>query len=139
MANWNTKTWENLIAEYPDLEGKTESVAFAVWTLKNQPGIEPAEMREAGAKAGVSVAGRAVGSARQILGLSPASASRKKKGRRRKGGRKKGAVRRTTRRTSGSSESGVESLVDMIKQTEQDNAQMRKALTKIRDLIDTVL
>ena len=131
--------WDTMIGEYPSLEGKSESVAFITWVLKNNPDIEPAALREAGAKAGVPVAGRAIGSARETLGIS------KPKPKGKKAGKKKGGAKKTGGRKARATSSGIAGMADVmnaletLKGMERQNQQMRGALEKIRDVINKAL
>lgn len=136
MASWNQKAFDTVVAKYPDLEQKSESVAFIVWQLEQTPDIEPADLRAAGEKAGIAVAGRAVGSAREILGLKSKSSRKKKK---KKKGAKRGTRKSGGKSSSASSVDGLAGMLDMLKGIEKQNQKLRGTLEKIRDVIDGAL
>lgn len=133
MASWTNKAYEAICAKHPELEGKSESVALAVWALSQNKEMTPQDFRDLSDKSGVNVKGRAVGSAREIVGLKPKA---KKKSAKRKA--KKGAARSKSTRSSGA----ITSLHDVVagmQQLEREHAHMRKTLEKLRDLIDASL
>ncbi len=140
---WNDKVYSQLIEEHPDLEAKPESVAIAVAALKANPEITPDEMRALSKQTGVRIAGRALGSARQLLGLGAGTKkSTKKKGKKR--GRPAGSGRgpgrppgsgrgpgrpRKTDNVGGS----FDDLLSTMRQVQNDQQRMRKALEQIQD------
>ena len=136
MAGWTQKAYDGIVAKYPDLEGKTETVAIAVWAYEQDPDIDTAGFKELSEKTGFNVAGRAVGSAREILGLKPAT--KKKGGKRKKRGRKQSA-RRPSQGGGDGSIAGLVGALETLKHIERNNTKTRKALEKIRDLCDSAL
>lgn len=128
--------WDTMIGEYPSLEGKSESVAFITWVLKSNRDIEPAALRDVGKKAGIPVAGRAIGSARETLGITKPKAKKAAK----KGGAKKTGGRKPRATSSGiSGMADVMSALETLKGMERQNQQMRNALEKIQDVIGKAL
>ena len=67
--NWNDTAYTEIVAKHPLLESKPESVALAAWALTQKPDMSAQDWRDLFAQTGVRVAGRALGSAREILGL----------------------------------------------------------------------
>jgi len=134
---WNDQAYTAIVEQYPVLEGKSETVALATWLLAQDPETSPDRFRQVSAETGVNVRGRAVGSAREILGIKPKTQS-KKKGRKKAGRRKAGS--RT--RTAAASANGAEELggfVQAVRALEKDRDDMRRALVKIRDVIESAL
>ena len=135
MAAWSDSAYSATMKKFPVLEGKSETVAFAVSLYDKSPKITTDEIREKGAETGLAVRGRAIGSARQIIGLAPLTGG-KKKGKKR--GKKAGArPGRKTRKAGGAFDLG--GLADSLRQLERDRQQTRAVLEKIRDLIDRAL
>ena len=131
---WNDKTFTSIVEKHPELDSKPESVAVAVWALKQNKNMSPDDWRDLSKKTGVKVLGRAVGSARQLLGMEP-KVTKKKGGKAKRGpGRPKGSRNRAT--------SGGGSLVDLlssINQIQKERNDAMRVLAKIRDEIDRVL
>ena len=131
MANWTQKSYDTVVKKYPELEAKSEAVALCTWAYGQDSNFDTQELKGIGEKAGVSVAGRAQGSARQILGL-------KAKTKRKKAGKKRRRGRRGITSSKGNLGS-LSEIVDTMKNMERDHARMRSALERIKGLIDNTL
>jgi hypothetical protein len=135
--NWNDSTYTNIVAKHPVLDGKTESVALAVWALEQNKDMTPQDWRDLSEKTGVQVRGRAVGSARQVLGL-PAGKVQKPK---RRPGRPKGSKNRVPGRGPGhprnlaSADGALTDLVSTLKNLQRERDDAVRALAKIRELV----
>ena len=133
--SWNEKALKDIVSKHPELEGKSESVALAVWALSRNPETTPDEMRELSKVAGVNVAGRAIGSAKQILGISSPKPKAKKKAAKGRPGRPP-KNRRPAADLSGGS---LSQLVEAVQGIEADRAELEATLREIRNLIDRAL
>ncbi len=134
MPTWNDKAYSAIVEKHPALESKPESVALAVWALTQNKNMTPDDWRELSEKTGVKVAGRAVGSAREIVGITP---SKKKAGRR--GAKNAPSTRGPGRPRKTASASALGDISAMIKAVEQERDRAVTTLTKIRDLIDSAV
>ncbi len=130
MTSWNDKAYNDTVVAYPTLEAKPESVALAVFMLKQNPAMNPDDWKELSEKTGVRVAGRAIGSAREILGVSsPKKKTAKKAGR-------KAGKRGRSKNAQASSLSG---FLESVKATEKERDRAVATLRKIRDMIDAAV
>ena len=129
--NWNDNTYTEIVAKHPVLGSKTESVALAVWALTQNKDMTPQNWRDLSTKTGVKVAGRAVGSAREILGHRAARPPRKKKDAR-ASGRPKGSRNRRSQSTPGDA---VETLVSSLKEIQRERDEAVKVLERVRSLL----
>ena len=125
--NWNDDAFDTIVEKYPALEGKPESVALAVWALKQNKDMTPDDWRALAKKTRVKVAGRAIGSARQIVGMQPKIAKT--------GGASKAGKGRRGKKSSGSISDVLESFRDL--ERERDTAVA--TLQKIRNMIDSAI
>jgi hypothetical protein len=130
------------MAKFPEI--KTGSVALCVWAYGRNPDMPVEELRELAKsdKDIANVAGRAQGSARQILGLAPKVG--KKRGKRRAKAKpgpkpKTGATATTRKRASKPATNGLEGFVESVRKLEKDNDQLRKTLERVKDMIETAL
>jgi hypothetical protein len=131
---WNDKTFTAIVEKHPELDSKPESVAVAVWALKQNKNMSPDDWRDLSKKTGVKVLGRAVGSARQLLGMGP-KATKKKAGKAKRGpGRPKGSRNKTS-----SSGGSLVNLLSSIRQIQKERDDAVRVLKKMRDEIDRVL
>ncbi len=129
--NWNDTTYTDIAAKHSVLDGKPESVALAVWALAQNKGMTPQDWRDLSTKTGVRVAGRAVGSAREILGHRAARPPRKKKDARGPG-RPKGSRNRRSQSTTGDA---VETLVSTLKELQRERDEAVKVLERVRSVL----
>lgn len=128
---WNDKAYNDIVAKHSALEGKAESVALSVWALKQNKSMTPQDWRDLSAKTGVRIAGRAVGSARQILGLSSAT---------KRNAKPKGSKMRSGKAGRGAQTIGsLTDLVQSIREVEKERDRAVAALHKIRDLLEAAI
>ena len=136
-VKWNDSTYGEICEKYPALQEKSEAVALAVLAYEDNPEIGSEGFKELSEKTGVNVAGRAVGSARAVLGLPPLT--KKPAGRGRKGSGKKRGRPAKSAAAGEVSLSGISAALQTLQQIERDNTKTRRALEKIRELCDTAL
>ena len=134
---WNDKNYNAVVADYPALSDKPESVALAVWSLKQNADMTPDDWRSLSKETGVKIAGRAVGSARAILGLAPKTQRKAAKGKRtgRGPGRPKGSGRKAVRVDASGS---IEDLVSVVRTLQQERDAALDALAKVRSIVDSL-
>ena len=141
VPKWTKKAHAAVVAAHPELEGKTESVALAVHALAINRDLTREDWREISDANGLRVAGRAIGSAREILGMTPlmkAKAKPKRGPGRPKGSKNKRpakAVRASRKDVSGSS--SVDDLIRQIQAVEDERDSAVSVLSKIRDVLAT--
>ena len=128
--SWNDKEYNAIVAKHPALDDKPESVALAVWALTQNRKMSPQDWRDLSEKTGVRVAGRAVGSARAVLGLPSGKPSKTSKGR---------AAKRTAPGRNGRGLDGLQAVIQGVKEQQRESAELRAALEKIRAIVADVI
>ncbi|MEC7583200.1 MAG: hypothetical protein VYE77_02695 [Planctomycetota bacterium] len=105
-------------------------MALAVWALKRNKNMEANDWRKLSKETGVPVLGRAVGSARSMLGMAP----------------KVDKTRRRKTNTSGAlntpkgvGKDSLENLLVSIRQVQKERDDAIRAMQKIRAEIDRLL
>ncbi len=126
MTTWNDKSYAAIGEKFRILENKPESVALAVWALSENRDMSAQDFRDLSEKTGVKVAGRAIGSAREIVGLKTPTKKR---------GRPKGS--KNKRGPSGLAD--LHGILQTMKDMESSHAHMRKSLERIRDFCSQAL
>lgn len=132
--NWNDSIYTEIVKKYHVLDSKRESVAVAVLALTKNKDMTPQDWRDLSKKTGVAVAGRAIGSAREILGMKGGPARKKKS--KRGPGRPKGS--KNKRRAVSSVDLGgtVDTLIATIRDLQRERDQAVRALEKVRNLVN---
>ena len=130
--NWSKKTHSEIISSFPELEGKPETVAAAVWALNSKSNMSADDFRKLSDKAGIRIAGRAIGSARQILGMAPKVTVTA----RRKTGRGPGRPRKNAAPTCSGD---IVEILQSFQRREQDHERCRDLLVRIRDMVNAAL
>lgn len=134
---WNSKAHSAMVSKYPELQSKAESVALAVRALEDNPNMSPDDWRKLSKSSGLRIAGRAVGSAREILGMSPAT--KKKTASKRGPGRPRGSKNVTKRSASVANAESLGDIVAMIRDIEKERDRAVSTLRKVRDLLDAAI
>lgn len=140
-SSLSRKDWqgvrESLASEYPDA---TDGTLFCIYKLMENPETTIPEFRDEAKRVGISIGGRALHSARVSLGHAAPSA-RKKKGRRKKAAAK--SVSQTQRsggeQRRGTATTGLEGMIDAIRENQREADDLRDTLRQIRDMIDRVI
>ena len=127
---WNDKTYNSIVTQHPELDSRPESVALAVWALQRNKDMGPNDWRSLSKETGVPVLGRAVGSARSLLGMAPKVA--KKTPGKRGPGRPRGTPIAV-------GDGSLSNLLTSIRQVQKERDDAIKAMTKIRAEIDRLL
>ncbi|MEC7585140.1 MAG: hypothetical protein VYE77_12555 [Planctomycetota bacterium] len=127
---WNDKTYTEVVAQHPALDTKPESVALAVWALKRNKNMEANDWRKLSKETGVPVLGRAVGSARSLLGMEPKVDKHKRRGPVKLG-------QTNTARAVG--KDSLDTLLVSIRQVQKERDDAIRAMQKIRAEIDRLL
>ena len=143
---WNDKNYTAIVGEYSVLNDKPESVALAVWALRENANMTPEDWRTLSKETGVKVAGRAVGSAREILGLAPKTKKARPKagkgpGRPRGPGRPKGSgfPKSSGRKAAPTDIAGsIDDLVGTIRTLQEERDAAVAALAKVRAIVDSL-
>jgi len=140
--NWGQKAYEEVMAKYPEI--KTGSVALCVWAYARDPNTPIETLRELAEadKEIANVAGRAQGSARQILGLAPkVSKKAKKRGRKPKDSAKARAKPAVRKRATGGKPSthGIEDFLAVVRSTEKERDELRSTLERVKNMIESAL
>ncbi len=136
MAKWNDRAYEAIVKKYPALENKSEATAFSVRAYEKHPDLPTADLKAMAAETGLTIAGRAMGSARQILGIPPmTSRAGAKPGRKRKAPKPS----KRARKPKPSSVPDLGGLADALRGLEKDRDQLQATLEKIRDLVHSAL
>ena len=136
--NWDDDAHSKILKKFPELHGKPESVVLGVWALDQNKDLTPQDWRDLSEATGVSVAGRAVGSARQIVGLAPKVEKKQRPAGEpapRRGRPPKAAVSYEPP----SSLDSVSSAFATLRDIEMQHAKMRSTLEKIGALIEETL
>ena len=123
---WNDNSYTEIVAKYPVIDNKPESVALAVWALDRNRDMSPQDWRDLSEKTGVKVAGRAVGSARQIVGMKPNSSSRRPA--------RRTGPRRGRRRAQAVNTDSLGGVIAAIRETERERDEAVATLRTIREL-----
>ncbi len=132
---WTDAAYAALVKKHPELESKPESVAVATWALAQDPDTSPEGFRALSKSTRVEVRGRAIGSARELLGLRKKTTA-KKKG---KTPGKKTATHRGAKAPRKSSGDGLGDLIAAVQGTQKARDRAVATLTKVRDMIDDTL
>ena len=114
----------------------TKAMDFIVAQLKRNPKVSYADVKDRAAKKRLTVYPIMYGRAKALLGLVPVA----KRGSKKKKVAKRGPGR--PRKTSGRAATPMTAVQDLVATVEnhaRENAEMRKTLIKIRDLIDRVV
>lgn len=129
---WNDKTYNEIIAQHPALDSKPESVALAVWALKRNQNMQANDWRRLSKETGVPVLGRAVGSARALLGMAPKVDKSKRRPPIRLGNV-------GTAKNLGGGKDSLDNLLLSIRQVQKERDDAIRAMQKIRQEIDRLL
>ncbi len=130
LTRWSNAAFSATVDKFPALDSRPESVALATWALAQNSQLGPEDFRKLSEKTGVAVRGRAIGSARELLGLS-AGAKQKAKS---SAVPKRGPGR--PRKGSGGGLDSFSDLIEAVKNTERERDRAVKTLAKIRRLLD---
>lgn len=142
---WNDSTYTKIVERYPELETKSESVAFCTWVYSANPKASTKDLQDQAKETGLKVAGRAVGSARAIVGMQPLTKKRAStdRGQRRGPGRPRGSKNRPKPPANSarimSTTSGVGDIVKTLQSMQDENQRLREALEQLRDFCSQAL
>ena len=80
IKKWTDAAFAKTVEKYPTLNNRSEATAMAVWFLEQNPEMTLRDFEDMEIDTGVVVKGRALGGAREILGLSSGQEPATKKG-----------------------------------------------------------
>lgn len=127
LGTWNDDAYTAICAKHPILDDKPESVALAVWALEQHPDLDPDGFRALSEKTGIPVRGRAIGSARDILGRGGKSKSTPV----RRGSAKSGRATMS----AGSGDGTVSQLLDAVRALQAERDDLAAKLERVRELV----
>ncbi len=135
---FNDKAYAAIQRKYPILTEKSKATALCVWAYDANKDCTTDEIRDLAKAVKIKVAGRALGSARAIVGFKPLTPVKPKAGKGRVGRPRRVVAKKSAGLSFGGGDPLTE-LVQMAKRMEAERETMHLTLVKLRDLIDRAL